>query len=166
MGFFFAFFNSGVFVWICLFIFSLWCVLFHPSTPPKHFKIHMTGWFKKFCVLQIQVISFATEHNWDSLEIYDGGDMTAPRLGSFSGEDMPWFKHTVLYIGVWENISVFAHTYKQRLYLYCVSDIIMKCSHFGKISGAVNMSIFKFQEWFSEENMIWNCLALLLGFSW
>lgn len=49
----------------------------------------MTGWFKKLCVLQIQVISFATEHNWDSLEIYDGGDMTAPRLGSFSGEDMP-----------------------------------------------------------------------------
>lgn len=35
---------------------------------------------------QIQVISFATEHNWDSLEIYDGGDMTAPKLGSFSGE--------------------------------------------------------------------------------
>lgn len=38
------------------------------------------------CVSQIQVISFATEHNWDSLEIYDGGDMTAPKLGSFSGE--------------------------------------------------------------------------------
>lgn len=35
---------------------------------------------------QIQVISFATEQNWDSLEIYDGGDTTAPRLGSFSGE--------------------------------------------------------------------------------
>jgi len=34
---------------------------------------------------QIQVMSFATEHNWDSLEIYDGGDMTAPKLGSFSG---------------------------------------------------------------------------------
>lgn len=35
--------------------------------------------------IQIQVITFATEHNWDSLEIYDGGDMTAPKLGSFSG---------------------------------------------------------------------------------
>lgn len=35
---------------------------------------------------QIQVISFATEQNWDSLEIYDGGDVTAPRLGSFSGQ--------------------------------------------------------------------------------
>lgn len=31
------------------------------------------------------MITFATEHNWDSLEIYDGGDMTAPKLGSFSG---------------------------------------------------------------------------------
>lgn len=35
--------------------------------------------------IQIQVMTFATEHNWDSLEIYDGGDMTAPKLGSFSG---------------------------------------------------------------------------------
>ncbi|KAK2094001.1 CUB and sushi domain-containing protein 1, partial [Saguinus oedipus] len=34
--------------------------------------------------IQIQVISFATEQNWDSLEIHDGGDVTAPRLGSFS----------------------------------------------------------------------------------
>ena len=32
------------------------------------------------------MISFATEQNWDSLEIYDGGDASAPRLGSFSGE--------------------------------------------------------------------------------
>ncbi|XP_078301352.1 CUB and sushi domain-containing protein 1 isoform X1 [Panthera onca] len=39
--------------------------------------------------IQIQVISFATEQNWDSLEIYDGGDMTAPRLGSFSGTTVP-----------------------------------------------------------------------------
>ncbi|XP_052607730.1 CUB and sushi domain-containing protein 1 isoform X1 [Peromyscus californicus insignis] len=39
--------------------------------------------------IQIQVISFATEQNWDSLEIHDGGDMTAPRLGSFSGTTVP-----------------------------------------------------------------------------
>ncbi|XP_036084876.1 CUB and sushi domain-containing protein 1 isoform X1 [Rousettus aegyptiacus] len=39
--------------------------------------------------IQIQVISFATEQNWDSLEIYDGGDVTAPRLGSFSGTTVP-----------------------------------------------------------------------------
>lgn len=43
------------------------------------------------CLWQIQVISFATEQNWDSLEIYDGGDVMAPRLGSFSGERrVPW----------------------------------------------------------------------------
>uniref|UniRef100_A0A8C5AG62 CUB and Sushi multiple domains 1 n=1 Tax=Gadus morhua TaxID=8049 RepID=A0A8C5AG62_GADMO len=39
--------------------------------------------------IQIQVMTFATEHNWDSLEIYDGGDMTAPKLGSFSGTTAP-----------------------------------------------------------------------------
>ncbi|XP_051038037.1 CUB and sushi domain-containing protein 1 [Phodopus roborovskii] len=39
--------------------------------------------------IQIQVISFATEQNWDSLEIHDGGDTTAPRLGSFSGTTVP-----------------------------------------------------------------------------
>ncbi|XP_005082661.1 CUB and sushi domain-containing protein 1 [Mesocricetus auratus] len=39
--------------------------------------------------IQIQVISFATEQNWDSLEIHDGGDMSAPRLGSFSGTTVP-----------------------------------------------------------------------------
>lgn len=35
--------------------------------------------------LQIQVISFVTEQNWDSLEVFDGGDNTATMLGSFSG---------------------------------------------------------------------------------
>ncbi|XP_036106445.1 CUB and sushi domain-containing protein 1 [Molossus molossus] len=39
--------------------------------------------------IQIQVISFATEQNWDSLEVYDGGDVAAPRLGSFSGTTVP-----------------------------------------------------------------------------
>lgn len=34
---------------------------------------------------QIQVVSFATEHNWDSLDFYDGADSHAPRLGSYSG---------------------------------------------------------------------------------
>lgn len=39
-----------------------------------------------FCFpLQIQVISFVTEQNWDSLEVFDGGDNTATMLGSFSG---------------------------------------------------------------------------------
>lgn len=137
----FTFFHSGVSVWICLFVFSLGHVLFLFLLLLGHLQIHMASWFKKFCgdVLQIQVISFATEHNWDSLEIYDGGDMTAPRLGSFSGEDIPWFKHTVLYIGVWENMSLFAYVYRQGVYVYCiVCDIIMKLSHFGEeISGVV-----------------------------
>ncbi len=31
-------------------------------------------------------MSFATEHNWDSLDFYDGADNNAPRLGSYSGE--------------------------------------------------------------------------------
>ena len=39
-----------------------------------------------FSWLQIQVVSFATEHNWDSLDFYDGADNHAPRLGSYSGK--------------------------------------------------------------------------------
>lgn len=36
---------------------------------------------------QIQVISFVTEQNWDSLEVFDGADNTVTMLGSFSGEE-------------------------------------------------------------------------------
>lgn len=36
-------------------------------------------------VFQIQVVTFATEHNWDSLDFFDGVDGSAPRLGSYSG---------------------------------------------------------------------------------
>ncbi|MGH0134865.1 UNVERIFIED_CONTAM: hypothetical protein FKN15_024621 [Acipenser sinensis] len=36
--------------------------------------------------IQIQIISFATEHNWDSLDFYDGADNNAPRLGSYSAQ--------------------------------------------------------------------------------
>lgn len=35
---------------------------------------------------QIQVVTFATEHNWDSLDFFDGIDGNAPRLGSYSGK--------------------------------------------------------------------------------
>lgn len=35
---------------------------------------------------QIQVVTFATEHNWDSLDFFDGVDANAPRLGSYSGK--------------------------------------------------------------------------------
>lgn len=36
--------------------------------------------------VQIQVISFVTEQNWDSLEVFDGADNTVTMLGSFSGK--------------------------------------------------------------------------------
>uniref|UniRef100_A0A4W5QPB6 CUB domain-containing protein n=1 Tax=Hucho hucho TaxID=62062 RepID=A0A4W5QPB6_9TELE len=38
--------------------------------------------------IQIQVISFVTEQNWDSLEVFDGGDNSDTMLGSFSGESL------------------------------------------------------------------------------
>lgn len=31
-------------------------------------------------------MTFATEHNWDSLDFFDGVDGNAPRLGSYSGK--------------------------------------------------------------------------------
>lgn len=37
-------------------------------------------------MFQIQVVTFATEHNWDSLDFFDGVDGNAPRLGSYSGK--------------------------------------------------------------------------------
>ncbi|XP_045432188.1 CUB and sushi domain-containing protein 1 isoform X1 [Pipistrellus kuhlii] len=61
--------------------------------------------------IQIQVISFATEQNWDSLEIYDGGDATAPRLGSFSGTTVPALLNSSsnqLYLHFQSDISVAA----------------------------------------------------------
>ncbi|XP_046885306.1 CUB and sushi domain-containing protein 1-like [Hypomesus transpacificus] len=61
--------------------------------------------------IQIQVMSFATEHNWDSLEIYDGVDMTAPKLGSFSGTTAPALLNSTsnqLYLHFQSDISVVA----------------------------------------------------------
>ncbi|KAB0351992.1 hypothetical protein FD754_016849, partial [Muntiacus muntjak] len=72
--------------------------------------------------IQIQVISFATEQNWDSLEIYDGGDSTAPRLGSFSGTTVPALLNSTsnqLYLHFQSDISVaaagFHLEYKSKL---------------------------------------------------
>lgn len=45
--------------------------------------LHLSLFF--LSVSQIQVISFVTEQNWDSLEVFDGGDNTDTMLGSFSG---------------------------------------------------------------------------------
>ncbi|XP_076868457.1 CUB and sushi domain-containing protein 3 isoform X4 [Brachyhypopomus gauderio] len=39
--------------------------------------------------IQITVVTFSTEHNWDSLDFYDGVDGNAPRLGSYSGTTIP-----------------------------------------------------------------------------
>ncbi|KAM6149501.1 CUB and sushi domain-containing protein 1 [Erethizon dorsatum] len=61
--------------------------------------------------IQIQVISFATEQNWDSLEIHDGGDVSAPRLGSFSGTTVPALLNSTsnqLYLRFQSDISVAA----------------------------------------------------------
>ena len=41
---------------------------------------------KHVFLFQIQVVTFATEHNWDSLDFFDGVDGNAPRLGSYSGK--------------------------------------------------------------------------------
>lgn len=48
-----------------------------------------------YCLWQIQVISFVTEQNWDSLEVFDGGDNTDTMLGSFSGGLL--LQHSIYY---------------------------------------------------------------------
>ncbi|GCC19449.1 hypothetical protein chiPu_0000001, partial [Chiloscyllium punctatum] len=61
--------------------------------------------------IQVQVISFATEHNWDSLDFYDGVDTNAPRLGSFSGTTIPAFLNSTsnnLYLNFQSDISISA----------------------------------------------------------
>ncbi|XP_054557111.1 CUB and sushi domain-containing protein 1 [Talpa occidentalis] len=61
--------------------------------------------------IQIQVVGFATEQNWDSLEIHDGPDASAPRLGSFSGTTVPALLNSTsnqLYLHFQSDISVAA----------------------------------------------------------
>ncbi|XP_058878367.1 CUB and sushi domain-containing protein 3 isoform X1 [Acipenser ruthenus] len=61
--------------------------------------------------IQIQIISFATEHNWDSLDFYDGADNNAPRLGSYSGTTIPQLLNSTsnnLYLNFQSDISVSA----------------------------------------------------------
>ncbi|KAM6428144.1 CUB and sushi domain-containing protein 2 isoform 3-T4 [Liasis olivaceus] len=61
--------------------------------------------------IQIQVISFVTEQNWDSLEVFDGGDNTATMLGSFSGATVPALLNSTsnqLYLHFYSDISVSA----------------------------------------------------------
>ncbi|XP_072269338.1 CUB and sushi domain-containing protein 3 [Pyxicephalus adspersus] len=61
--------------------------------------------------IQVQVVSFATEHNWDSLDFYDGSDNNAPRLGSYSGTTIPHLLNSTsnnLYLNFQSDISVSA----------------------------------------------------------
>eukprot|EP00062_Callorhinchus_milii_P016178 gi/632967218/ref/XP_007899854.1/ PREDICTED: CUB and sushi domain-containing protein 3 [Callorhinchus milii] len=61
--------------------------------------------------IQIHVISFATEHNWDSLDLHDGVDTNAPRLGSYSGTTIPALINSTsnnLYLNFQSDISVSA----------------------------------------------------------
>ncbi|KAB5530866.1 hypothetical protein PHYPO_G00134270 [Pangasianodon hypophthalmus] len=61
--------------------------------------------------IQIQVISFVTEQNWDSLEVFDGGDNTDAMLGSFSGTSVPALLNSTsnqLYLHFFSDISVSA----------------------------------------------------------
>ncbi|KAJ7400650.1 hypothetical protein BTVI_103420 [Pitangus sulphuratus] len=60
---------------------------------------------------KVQVVSFATEHNWDSLDFYDGADNNAPRLGSYSGTTIPPLLNSTsnnLYLNFQSDISVSA----------------------------------------------------------
>ncbi|KAL0604877.1 CUB and sushi domain-containing protein 2 [Plecturocebus cupreus] len=59
----------------------------------------------------IQVISFVTEQNWDSLEVFDGADNTVTMLGSFSGTTVPALLNSTsnqLYLHFYSDISVSA----------------------------------------------------------
>ncbi|XP_023131571.2 CUB and sushi domain-containing protein 1 [Amphiprion ocellaris] len=61
--------------------------------------------------IQIQVISFVTEQNWDSLEVFDGGDNTDTMLGSFSGTTVPALLNSTsnqLHLHFFSDISVSA----------------------------------------------------------
>ncbi|XP_027868692.1 CUB and sushi domain-containing protein 3-like isoform X5 [Xiphophorus couchianus] len=61
--------------------------------------------------IQIQVVTFATEHNWDSLDFFDGMDGNAPRLGSYSGTTIPQLLNSTsnnLYLTFQSDISVSA----------------------------------------------------------
>uniref|UniRef100_A0A3Q2YTB4 CUB and Sushi multiple domains 3 n=1 Tax=Hippocampus comes TaxID=109280 RepID=A0A3Q2YTB4_HIPCM len=61
--------------------------------------------------IQIQVVTFATEHNWDSLDFFDGIDGNSPRLGSYSGTTIPQLLNSTsnnLYLTFQSDISVSA----------------------------------------------------------
>lgn len=76
--------HPSLFLFFLVYI-SLIVFLFHPLFLPVS------------SLSQIQVISFVTEQNWDSLEVFDGGDNTDTMLGSFSGIAGYAFLYTPLF---------------------------------------------------------------------
>lgn len=74
---------------------------------------------------KIQVVSFATEHNWDSLDFYDGADNHAPRLGSYSG--MAIFAKNNLAsdsVKVWEE-KMHVRNINSYLLTYIIANILL-----------------------------------------
>lgn len=59
------------------------------------------------------MVSFASEHNWDSLDFYDGGDNHAPRLGSYSGNLQ------ILYKNLKNTSGAFIYLASQMCYDIC-----------------------------------------------
>lgn len=67
------------------------------------------------------MVSFATEHNWDSLDFYDGADNNAPRLGSYSGD---WEDFTINI----SQIQLFAvNTHLFLVLCVCVRVYVVLC---------------------------------------
>ncbi|XP_034859738.1 CUB and sushi domain-containing protein 1 [Mirounga leonina] len=100
--------------------------------------------------IQIQVISFATEQNWDSLEIYDGGDMTSPRLGSFSGQErtrIPDARAAVnsalipfTSVPIRTTVPALLNSTSNQLYLHFQSDISVAAAGFHLEYKTVGLS--------------------------
>uniref|UniRef100_A0A3Q1CLJ1 CUB and Sushi multiple domains 2 n=1 Tax=Amphiprion ocellaris TaxID=80972 RepID=A0A3Q1CLJ1_AMPOC len=95
--------------------------------------------------IQIQVISFVTEQNWDSLEVFDGGDNTDTMLGSFSGTTVPALLNST----------------SNQLHLHFFSDISVSAAGFrleyksnGCISPQVPMNGIKVGERLQMNNVV------------
>ncbi|PWA15041.1 hypothetical protein CCH79_00008738 [Gambusia affinis] len=97
--------------------------------------------------IQIQVVSFATEHNWDSLDFYDGADNHAPRLGSYSGTTIPPLLNSTsnnLYLSFSSDISVSAAGFHLEYTAQCggsmkdVSGVILSPGYPGNYPSGLD----------------------------
>ncbi|KAB1268757.1 CUB and sushi domain-containing protein 2, partial [Camelus dromedarius] len=77
---------------------------------------------------QIQVISFVTEQNWDSLEVFDGADNTVTMLGSFSGEKAEPEWSLCPCLGT--TVPALLNSTSNQLYLHFYSDISVSAAGF------------------------------------